>query len=67
MNILNHYVVHLKQGSLACCSSWGHRVRHDGMTEQQRKSTILQFKKLRELGPTVNMRQSDTHIQWNST
>ena len=24
------------QGSLACCRSWGHRVRHDLVTEQQR-------------------------------
>ena len=23
------------QGSLVCCSSWGHRVRHDLATEQQ--------------------------------
>ena len=23
------------QGSLACCSPWGHRVRHDSVTEQQ--------------------------------
>ena len=23
------------QGSLACCSPWGHRVRHDLATEQQ--------------------------------
>ena len=23
------------QGSLACCSSWGHRVGHDLVTEQQ--------------------------------
>ena len=23
------------QGSLACCSPWGHRVRHDWVTEQQ--------------------------------
>ena len=22
-------------GSLVCCSSWGYRVRHDLMTEQQ--------------------------------
>jgi len=21
------------QGSLACCSSWGHRIRHDWVTE----------------------------------
>ena len=24
-----------RQGSLACCSPWGHRVRHDLVTEQQ--------------------------------
>ena len=23
------------QGSLVCCSSWGHRVEHDLVTEQQ--------------------------------
>ena len=23
------------QGSLACCSPWGHKVRHDLVTEQQ--------------------------------
>ena len=23
------------QGGLACCSSWGHRVGHDWVTEQQ--------------------------------
>ena len=25
------------QGSLACCSPWGRRVRHDLLTEQQEK------------------------------
>ena len=25
------------QGSLACCSSWSQRVRHDLVTEQQQK------------------------------
>ena len=25
------------QGSLVCCSSWGHRVRHDLATEQQQQ------------------------------
>ena len=34
------------QGSLACCSSWGHRVGHDLVTEQQpdsnRRSSVLQ-------------------------
>ena len=25
-----------EQGSLACCSPWGHRVRHDWATEQQK-------------------------------
>ena len=24
-----------RQGSLVCCSSWGHRVGHDFVTEQQ--------------------------------
>ena len=23
------------QGSLECCSPWGHKVRHDSATEQQ--------------------------------
>ena len=26
------------QGSLACCSPWGHRVRHDQAIEQQQKA-----------------------------
>ena len=26
-----------RQGSLACCSSWGHRVGHNLSTEQQQK------------------------------
>ena len=31
------------QGSLVCCSPWGHRVRHDlAIKQQQHKSTILQ-------------------------
>ena len=29
------------QGSLACCSPWGHRVTHDGVTEQQAKQENL--------------------------
>ena len=24
------------QGSLACCSPWGHRVKHDLVTEQEK-------------------------------
>ena len=28
------------QGSLACCSPWGRRVRHDQVTEQQRPLNI---------------------------
>ena len=27
------------QGDLACCSSWGHRVGHDLVTEQQSDSS----------------------------
>ena len=27
------------QGSLACCSPWGHRVGHDWVTEQQQQAT----------------------------
>ena len=29
------------QRSLACCSSWGHRVRHDLATEQQQSPTLF--------------------------
>ena len=29
------------QGSLACCSLWGHRVGHDLATEQQQKATQI--------------------------
>ena len=32
------------QGSLECCSSWGHRVRHDRVTEQQQLLFILKIK-----------------------
>ena len=28
------------QGSLACCSPWGHRVRHNLATEQQQKRRV---------------------------
>ena len=28
------------QGSLVCCSLWGHRVGHDLATEQQRQTQI---------------------------
>ena len=28
------------QGSLACCSPWGCRVRHDLLTEQQEKPSM---------------------------
>ena len=31
------------QGSLACCSPWGHRVGHDLMMEQQRSAETEQF------------------------
>ena len=31
------------QGSLACCSPWGHRVRHNLTTEQQTFITIFIF------------------------
>ena len=30
------------QGSLACCSPWGHRVGHDLTTEQQQFSPNLE-------------------------
>ena len=32
------------QGSLACCSPWGHRVRHDWVTEQQELLGLPGFK-----------------------
>ena len=28
------------QGSLACCSPWDHKVRHDLATEQQQHSSL---------------------------
>ena len=28
------------QGSLVCCSPWGHRVRHNLVTEQQQKDVL---------------------------
>ena len=34
------------QGSLACCSPWGHRVRHDLATEQHKSAetdTLLSY------------------------
>ena len=31
------------QGSLACCSPWGRRVRHDLATEQQQQYVLLSF------------------------
>ena len=33
-------IVNEGQGSLACCSPWGHRVRHDLATEQQQQRLI---------------------------
>ena len=33
------------QGSLACCSPWGHRVRHNLATEQQQQHNMHFFKK----------------------
>ena len=29
------------QGSLACCSPWGHRVRHNLVTEHQEHAELL--------------------------
>ena len=29
------------QGSLVCCSPWGHRVRHDLATEEQQQSPLV--------------------------
>ena len=34
------------QGSLACCSPWGNRVRHRWMTEQQRIVVLMTISKL---------------------
>ena len=31
------------QGSLACCSPWSHRVRHELVTEQQHSSILSMF------------------------
>ena len=31
------------QGSLACCSPWGHKVGHNWATEQQQKDYMLKF------------------------
>ena len=33
------------QEGLACCSSWGCRVRHDWVTEKQQQSYFLEFLK----------------------
>ena len=32
-----------KQGSLVCCSTWGHRVRHNLTTEQQQFLYVFQI------------------------
>ena len=32
-----------RQGSLACCSPWGCRVRHNGVTEQQQSFVALEL------------------------
>ena len=37
------------QGSLACCSLWGHRVRHDLVTEQQYHVFLYPFTHLLKL------------------
>ena len=29
------------QGSLACCSPWGHRVEHDLVSEQQQQNYVM--------------------------
>ena len=34
------------QGSLACCSPWGRRVRNDLATEQQQQSCLKHFTKI---------------------
>ena len=31
------------QGSLVCCSPWGHRVRHDWATEQQQQGNVMKI------------------------
>ena len=36
------------QGSLACCSPWGHRVRHDSVTEQQQMAGNIFYSHLEE-------------------
>ena len=37
------------QGSLACCSVWGHRVRHDLVAEQQYHVFLYPFTHLLKL------------------
>ena len=40
-----------EQGRLVCCSSWGHKVRHDWMTEQQQQNRQNDVKKERDCLP----------------
>ena len=41
------------QGSLVCCSSWGHRVRHDLVTKQEQVNLMpilqMRLERLRNL------------------
>ena len=41
------------QGSLACCSSWGHRVRHDLATEQPQQPLTECFEYVKPLLNTL--------------
>ena len=55
------------QGSLACCSPWGHRVRHDWATEQPHQINILStnlFKVIctEKKTEALNQRSSKTEI-----
>ena len=51
------------QGSLACCSSWDCRVRHDLATEQQPSALCPEYKPLyyfSPVGPRVPQRVDST-------
>ena len=53
------------QGRLTCCSSWGHRVRHDWVTEQQPISSFLAYV-WRHWIITLNHKSWYDGLIWNS-
>ena len=46
------------QGSLPCCSPWGHRVTHNLMTQQQQQNVVIpvQFREEAEVGQDADAR-----------